>query len=151
MALLPASITQAEETTDRELIQFLFLHTKSGGIVKYSLTDQPTITFNNNEVIVEDDKYLFSNILKYTFVEPSGTSAVSIIEDSDIFSYRDGRIIVSSKIDMSNCHISDLKGISYPLNITFPSTEEVEIDLSNLPTNHYILTIDQQAIKFIKK
>lgn len=151
LILLSTSISQAAEIENSESTTSLFLHTKSGGIITYRLSDMPVITFNDNEVNVGDDKYTFSDISKYTFTNPLDSSVVTIMEESEILSYHNGKIIVASNVNENNCHITDIMGISYPLILTHTSAGKTEIDLNLLPTNTYILTLANRAIKFTKK
>ncbi len=139
--------------------QSLLLKTKDGTTITKPLGTVKRITFSNNSLLVNYlsgpvDTYSISTLSKLSFkMPPTGTSQLELAGSAAMKIYPNP---ASESIHILNSPETDYTASVYLMNgvllfSTHQNSGNRSIDISFLPAGMYILKINQQAFKFIKR
>jgi hypothetical protein len=139
--------------------QSLLLKTKEGTTITKPLGIVKRITFSNNSLLVNYlsgpvETYAISNISKLSFkMPPTGINPLELTASATIKIYPNP---ASETIYIQNAPETDYTASVYQLNGVLMFTTTINsgnrsVDISFLPSGFYILKVNNQAFKFIKR
>lgn len=144
----------ASASVNADSYKCLFLWHQNGTKTVVALYKEPRLLFDGETMRIQSPVLELSfpkkDILKYTFgKEEVGTSVESILKENDNV-YIDGqKVIISGKISISAVALYDLSGRKIPVAVQ-KTGNGLQISLTSLPQNIYILKAGDKSIKFSK-
>lgn len=127
-------------------VDFIIFHLNSGVKIFVPIQEYPKIVVENQVVLIKTERYLVSNVNKYTFAKNNDESG-SNVSFPNVFSAKDGFIYIRTK--KSNCQVNvySVNGISQDVNTQMSGDGTLEINIGKLQHGVYIITIDGESIK----
>lgn len=132
----------------------LVLHHADGTQTAIGLYKEPRITFDAKSFIIHSPvlemTFPKSEILRYTFEERGGDTAVETIrEDRLEFQETSTLIIVKGLVDNAPVSLFDMSGRIIPVPVDYKG-KEFQIPLSSIAKGVYVLSVGDQSFKFSK-
>lgn len=144
-----ASLTHASDTNH------LVIHLSSGIRLTLPVEDRPQITFDDNVLCVNTERFLFSDVRKYTFSENDAVGIEAIDADRSGVSLKrlDGEQIAVSVKDASSAmvRVYSASGVEQPIRHTASKDGAVILDLTGLVPGVYVISAGGETLKIRKK
>lgn len=124
---------------------------KSGSHLSIPFDENTTLKFDNGKINIGNEWYALTDVQSYTF--SSEENRIEIIEGEMALNFRiENGIIYLKNID-GNLDISlyDISGIPYPLRIQNLDTNTKVVDINGLSPNVYLLNVNGETLKLMKK
>ncbi|MDE6722447.1 MAG: hypothetical protein K2J84_09935 [Bacteroidaceae bacterium] len=143
-----ASLTHASDTN------YLVIHLSSGTRLTLPVEDRPQITFDGNVLCISTERFLFSDVLKYTFSENDAVGIEAIDADKPGVSLKrlDGeKIAVRVKDASAMVRVHSTNGVEQPIRRTAGEEGAVILDLTGLVPGVYMISVGGETLKIRKK
>lgn len=143
-----ASLTHANDTNH------LVIHLSSGTRLTLPVEDRPQITFDDNVLCISTERFLFSDVRKYTFSENDAVGIEAIDADKTGVSLKrlDGeQIAVSVKDASAAVRVYSASGVEQPIRHTASKDGAVILDLTGLALGVYVISAGGETLKIRKK
>lgn len=136
---------------NEEIFDYLYLSLESGEVIKYRIDRPVSISFNGATVSIDSDSYSIQEIRKYSFSDPTVETGINEISTTNSIEIIGNKIILGNDFAVEQLSISDLSGISYQIPTITSTKSGYEINVEELSSGTYLLTVGKNTIKFIKK
>ncbi|MDE5999928.1 MAG: hypothetical protein K2H04_07670 [Bacteroidaceae bacterium] len=143
-----ASLTHASDTN------YLVIHLSSGTRLTLPVEDRPQITFDGSVLCISTERFLLSDILKYTFSENDAVGIETIDADKPGVSLKrlDGeKIAVGVKDASAMVRVYSASGVEQPIRRTASEEGAVTLDLTGLVPGVYVISVGGETLKIRKK
>lgn len=130
---------------------YLVLHFKSGNSAIYPIEQQPKITFSEGAVSIDTERFLFSNISKYTFENATYSGIEEIESNGHVMKMENDALYVQATSASMPFRLFQVDGMEIPVKVESAGEYLVKIDLAGLKSGVYILQMGSEAIKIKKK
>ena len=122
--LLVSSMAYSEEPNT------LVIKLRDGNINTYFLSEKPTVTFPNGDVVISNGtintRYMRSEVERFYFIFDDGSDIGTVSLNNVAFYFLDGKNISTQKSD---------------------GTDSITVSLGNLPNGVYIISYNNRSIK----
>ena len=143
-----ASLTHASDSN------YLVIHLSSGTRLTLPVEDRPQITFDGSVLCISTERFLLSDVLKYTFSENDAVGIEAIDADKSGVSLKrlDGeKIAVRVKDASAMVRVYSASGVEQPIRRTASEEGAVTLDLTGLVPGVYVSSVGGETLKIRKK
>lgn len=133
----------------------LVIEKNNGAKTTFLLSESPELTFANRSLKVtvngKNTIFLIDDVSQYYF-EITAPNTITPLQTSDLrICYSSSQTLIIDGVNMpAAVSIHAIDGKAYPANVRV-ANGRAEISISQLPTGIYIISINNQQLKFYKK
>ena len=140
----------AVPTIAQNIKDCIVIHMKKGGKVLIPTKEHPKILFDNDKLCIGTELYLISGISKYTFGNYTQGIDEHSERDKSVILSENGHIYVKTDNPSSVKVYSD-DGKELNINIHINDEGIADINLTDNPIGIYLLLIDGETFKILRK
>lgn len=124
---------------------------KSGSHLSIPFDENTSLKFNDGKINIGNEWYAVTEVQSYTF--SSEESRIEIIEGETALNLRiENGIIYLKNIDRNlDISLHDISGITYPLTIQNLDANTKVVDINGLSPNIYLLNVNGETLKLMKR
>lgn len=130
---------------------FIIIHMKNGDKVLVNTNENPKISFSNQKISIGTEQFLISGISKYTFGSPTQNIDNTTVDINGLISSNDGHVCILLANTKSTIKVFSVDGTILKTNVQIYNSRVADIDLSNYPAGVYLLSINGETIKIMKR
>ena len=129
----------------------IILHFMDGSYVVVPLEGNPKITFDGNIVQIDNERYQFTNVRKYTIADSENSGIIDIRDgNSGRVSFDKDQMVVRLNSPSQTVRLHSAVGVEIPIDTKPDVNGVLRIPIPQSPNQVYLLTIGNETIKIRK-
>ena len=131
----------------------LVIYLNSGTKILFPVKDNPQITFEDNLLCINTERYHITDVKKYVFSKNEEVSIQGVEGDnkSNVRLLDGERIVINAKDSKASVRIYSSNGIEHKVKSEKQSDGSIVVSMSGLAPDTYIIAVGDETIKIRKR